>query len=106
MSEAKLEAWLEETRSFAPTKEFAAQANAQPSIYAEAEADPIAYWRTQADRLMWTKSPTKTLEWDLPFARWFSDGTLNASYNCVDRHVEAGKATRSRSTGSPTPKAK
>jgi acetyl-CoA synthetase len=94
MSEAKLEAWLEETRSFEPTKEFAKQANAQPSIYATAEADPIAYWRTQADRLSWTKAPTKTLEWDLPFAKWFSDGTLNASYNCVDRHVEAGKGDK------------
>ena len=94
MSEAKLEAWLEETRSFAPTKEFAKQANAQPSIYAEAQADPVAYWRSQADRLSWTKAPTKTLEWELPFAKWFSDGTLNASYNCVDRHVDAGKGDK------------
>jgi acetyl-CoA synthetase len=94
MSEAKLEAWLDETRSFPPTEEFAKQANAQPSIYADADADPLAYWRTQADRLSWTKEPTKILEWDLPFAKWFSDGTLNASYNCVDRHVEAGKGDK------------
>ena len=90
MTEAKLEAWLEETRSFPPSPEFAKQANAQPSIYADAAADPVAWWRTQADRLAWTTAPTKSLEWDLPFAKWFSDGTLNASYNCVDRHVEAG----------------
>jgi len=94
MSEAKLEAWLEETRSFAPSPEFAKQANAQPSIYAEAEADPVSWWRQQAERLTWAKSPTNTLEWDLPFARWFSDGTLNASYNCVDRHVEAGRGDK------------
>ena len=94
MSEAKLEAWLDETRSFAPSPEFAKQANAQPSIYAEADADPVAWWRLQADRLTWTKSPTNTLEWDLPFARWFSDGTLNASYNCLDRHVEAGRGDK------------
>jgi acetyl-CoA synthetase len=94
MSEAKLEAWLDETRSFPPSEEFAKNANAQPSIYAEAEADPQAYWREQANRLSWTKEPTKTLEWDLPFAKWFSDGTLNASYNCVDRHVEAGKGDK------------
>jgi acetyl-CoA synthetase len=94
MTEAKLEAWLEESRSFPPSKEFAQQANAQPTIYAEAEADPLAYWREQAKRLSWTKEPTKTLEWDLPFAKWFSDGTLNASYNCVDRHVEAGKGDK------------
>src|ERR1700677_5061172 len=94
MSEARLEAWLEETRSFPPSEEFAKQANAQPSIYDEASADPEAYWRKQADRLSWTKAPTKTLEWDLPFAKWFSDGTLNASYNCVDRHVEAGRGDK------------
>ncbi len=94
MSEAKLEAWLDETRSFAPSPEFARQANAQPSIYAEASADPVAWWRLQADRLTCTTSPTQTLEWDLPFAKWFSDGTLNASYNCVDRHVEAGRGDK------------
>ena len=94
MSEAKLEAWLEETRAFAPSAEFAAQANAQPGIYEEADADPAAWWRTQADRLMWDVAPTKTLEWDEPFARWFSDGTLNASVNCVDRHVAAGNGDK------------
>ena len=94
MTEAKLEAWLEETRSFAPSPEFSKQANAQPSIYADAAADPVAWWRTQADRLAWTTAPTKSLEWDLPFAKWFSDGTLNASYTCVDRHVDAGNGDK------------
>jgi acetyl-CoA synthetase len=94
MTEAKLEAWLEETRSFAPSPEFAKQANAQPSIYAEADADPVVFWRKQADRLVWHKEPTKTLEWDIPFAKWFSDGELNASVNCVDRHVAAGKGDK------------
>jgi acetyl-CoA synthetase len=94
MTEAKLEAWLDETRSFAPSPEFAKQANAQPSIYAEAEADPVTWWRRQADRLVWHNEPTNTLEWDLPFAKWFSDGTLNASVNCVDRHVANGKGDK------------
>ena len=94
MTEAKLEAWLDETRSFAPSPDFAKQANAQPSIYDEASKDPVAWWRTQAERLTWTKEPTSTLKWDLPFAEWFSDGTLNASYNCVDRHVEAGRGDK------------
>ena len=94
MSEAKLEAWLEETRSFPPSPEFAKQANAQPSIYAEADADPVAWWRKQAERLQWDHVPTNTLEWDLPFAKWFSDGTLNASVNCVDRHVTAGRGDK------------
>lgn len=94
MTEAKLEAWLDETRSFAPSPEFARQANAQASIYADAEADPVSWWRQQADRLHWHKEPTITLEWDLPFAKWFSDGTLNASVNCVDRHVANGKGDK------------
>lgn len=94
MTEAKLEAWLDETRSFPPSAEFSKQADAQPSIYDEASADPVAWWRAQADQLSWTTPPTKSLEWDLPFAKWFSDGTLNASYNCVDRHVDAGKGDK------------
>ena len=94
MTEAKLEAWLDETRSFAPSAEFANQANAKSSIYDEANADPVTWWRKQADALSWTTSPTKSLEWELPFAKWFSDGTLNASYNCVDRHVEAGRGEK------------
>ncbi len=94
MTEARLEAWLAETRSFAPSAEFTAQANVGPEVYAEADADPVAYWRRQADRLTWTKAPTKTLEWELPFAKWFSDGELNAAYNCVDRHVEAGRGDK------------
>ena len=94
MSESKLEALLDERREFPPSKEFAKQANAQPSIYKEANADPVAWWRKQADRLTWDKAPTKTLEWELPFAKWFSDGTLNASVNCVDRHVANGLGDR------------
>ena len=94
MSEAKLEAWLDETRSFAPSEDFARTANAQPGIYEEAEADPVAWWRKQADRLVWDVVPTKGLEWDLPNAKWFSDGRLNASVNCVDRHVSAGNGDK------------
>ena len=91
MSEINLEAWLHEDRVFPPPLDFARAANAQPGIYEEAQADPVGWWRRQADRLTWDRAPTKTLEWELPFARWFSDGTLNASVNCVDRHVEAGR---------------
>ena len=94
MPEVKLEAWLEETRQFAPSPAFAADANAQPGIYEAAISDPAAWWRTQADRLVWDQPPTQTLEWDSPNARWFSDGTLNASVNCVDRHVDAGRGDK------------
>lgn len=91
MAEAKLEAWLEENRRYAPSPDFSARANAQPGIYELADADPEGWWRQQAERLTWDQTPTKILEWDAPFARWFSDGTLNASVNCVDRHVAAGR---------------
>ena len=94
MTEAKLEAWLDERRAFAPSAEFAAQANAQASIYEEADADPEAWWRNEANRLHWDTAPTKTLEWDLPFAKWFSDGKLNASVTCVDRHVDEGRGDK------------
>ena len=92
MTEAKLEVWLEETRSFAPSPEFSKQANAQPSIYEEAAPDPAAWWRREAIHLTWHNEPTKTLEWDLPFAKRFSDGTINASVNCVARNLESGNS--------------
>ncbi len=94
MTEAKLEAWLDEKRAFAPSAAFVATANAKPSLYDEANADPVAWWRKQAERLTWEKEPTSTLEWDLPFAKWYGDGTLNASVNCVDRHVAAGNGDK------------
>jgi acetyl-CoA synthetase len=94
MTNAKIEAWLEEDRAFAPSAAFAAQANAQPSIYDEAGADPVAWWLRQADRLTWASAPTKSLEWELPNAKWFADGTLNASVSCVDVHVKEGRGNR------------
>ncbi|MDH2902549.1 MAG: AMP-binding protein, partial [Actinomycetota bacterium] len=94
MTEAKIEAWLEEDRAFAPSADFAAQANAQPSIYDEAGADPAAWWLRQAERLTWEIAPTISLKWELPNAQWFADGTLNASVSCVDVHVKEGRGER------------
>lgn len=65
------------------------------SLYEEAEADYEAFWARQARELLtWRKDFTSVLEWDLPFAKWFSDGQLNVSENCLDRHVEAGRGDR------------
>ncbi len=89
-----IEALFTEGRSFPPPAAFAAQANAQPGIHEEAERDYLAWWKSWADRLAWMKPPTKILEWDEPFARWFSDGELNASVNALDRHVAAGRAAK------------
>ena len=81
--EEGLSALLHETRTFAPSEEFAEQANAQPGIYAEAEADPLAFWASQAKRLTWDTPWTEVLEWNLPFAKWFVGGKLNVAVNCV-----------------------
>jgi acetyl-CoA synthetase len=89
-----IEALSQESRRFPPSPEFAAQANAQPGIYEEAERDYLAYWESWARKLEWMKPFTKTLEWDEPFARWFADGELNASVNCLDRHVRAGNGAK------------
>jgi acetyl-CoA synthetase len=79
-----------ETRSFPPSAEFAAQANATEEWYARADEDREAFWAEQADRLTWATKWDKVLEWDAPFAKWFVGGKLNVAVNCVDRHVEAG----------------
>jgi acetyl-CoA synthetase len=93
--EATIEALYAETRTFPPSAEFAAQANFNdPAIYEKAAADPDAFWAEQASTLSWFKPWDTVLEWDPPFAQWFSGGQLNASYNCLDRHVEAGKGDR------------
>jgi acetyl-CoA synthetase len=89
-----LSALLHETRQFPPPGAFAAQANAQPGIYAEAAADPQAWWAEQAERLTWDRHWDQVLQWDLPFAKWFVGGRINAAYNCVDRHVDAGHGDR------------
>jgi acetyl-CoA synthetase len=92
--EEAFEALLHEQRCFPPTPEFAAQANATAETYLEAASDPEAWWAEQARQLEWVTPFTKTLEWDPPQARWFSDGTLNVSVNCLDRHVAAGKGEK------------
>jgi acetyl-CoA synthetase len=94
MSTPAIEALLEESRRFPPPPEFAAQANATPGIYAEAESDPEAFWASWARRLEWIKPFETTLEWNEPFARWFGDGELNVSVNCLDRHVRAGRGEK------------
>ncbi|HEY2702574.1 MAG TPA: acetate--CoA ligase [Candidatus Dormibacteraeota bacterium] len=88
-----IEALLQERRTYPPPDGFAATANVKDDgIYAEAEADREAFWARMArENLSWFKDFDTTLEWDLPFARWFVGGELNVSYNCLDRHVEAGR---------------
>jgi acetyl-CoA synthetase len=88
---------LLEVERFEPPAEFAAKALVgDPGIYAEAAADPEAWWLRQATELLdWQREPSESLdESNPPFYRWFADGQLNVSANCLDRHVAAGLGER------------
>ena len=84
----------QENRRFPPSPEFAAQANAKPDLYERAESDRLAFWEEQARELTWDKPWDQVLEWNPPYAKWFSGGKINASVNALDRHVAAGRGER------------
>jgi acetyl-CoA synthetase len=86
-----IDALLSEDRTFPPDPAFRERAIASdPSIYDRARSDPEAFWAEQAERLAWFSKWDTVMEWNPPWVQWFVGGTLNASYNCLDRHVEAG----------------
>ena len=88
-----IEALFAERRTFPPSEEFKRQANwNDPEIYNRATIDPSSFWATQAERLDWFERWNSVLDWDekRKVARWFDGGKLNASYNCLDRHVQSG----------------
>ncbi len=83
---------LREERKFEPPADLAAHANVTAAAYDEASADRLGFWEAQAQRLSWSKPWDTVLDWsNPPFAKWFVGGQLNMAYNCVDRHVEAGR---------------
>ncbi|MFH1603692.1 MAG: acetyl-coenzyme A synthetase N-terminal domain-containing protein, partial [Pseudomonadota bacterium] len=93
---AQIESVLNETRVFPPSEQFVEQANvpgmaAYQALCDEAERDFEGFWgRLATENLTWKKSFTKVLdESNAPFFKWFHDGELNASYNCLDRHLKA-----------------
>jgi acetyl-CoA synthetase len=85
---AAIETMFEEVRRYPPPPDFAAQANAQQSLY---ELDFEELWAKEAERLTWFEPWTTLLEWEPPYAKWYVGGKLNVCFNCVDRHVEAGQ---------------
>jgi acetyl-CoA synthetase len=93
--ERQLNELLEQERFEVP-EEFRANALITDlSVHEEAAKDPAAWWLRQADALHWFTQPQQALNDDNPpFFKWFEDGTINASYNCLDRHVEAGLGDR------------
>ena len=96
MSEPTLDALLQEDRTFPPPASFVASSLVSDRrMNDEADADWESFWARQArDLVTWSKPFSKVLEWELPFAKWFEDGELNVSVNCLDRHVEAGLGDR------------
>ncbi len=96
MSHPLIENYLHEERVFAPSEAFRAQANASTrELWDQADADFEGFWAAQARRFVtWFQDFDTTLDWQLPDAKWFVEGTLNVSYNCVDRHVEAGRGDK------------
>jgi len=83
-----IEALLLEKRQFPPPKAFREQANVRdPSVYRKADRDFQKFWAGFARELSWYKTWKRVLEWKPPYAKWFVGGKLNASVNCLDRHV-------------------
>jgi acetyl-CoA synthetase len=83
-----------EDRHFPPSAQFVAQANFKADIYATADADRLAFWESQARELTWDQPWSAVLDWQVPYAKWFVGGKLNASVNALDRHVAAGRGNR------------
>jgi acetyl-CoA synthetase len=93
--ERDLEVLLKTEDRFPPPPDFTAQANASdPAIYDEAERDFEAWWEKWAGELDWFEPWQTVLEWNPPWAKWFQEGKLNVSHNCLDRHVEAGNGDK------------
>ncbi len=84
-----LENLLQEERTFPPSDDFAAQANARSGVHEEAAGDYLSFWKKQAlGRISWFKEPSEVLdESNPPFYKWFKDGELNLTFNCLDRHL-------------------
>ncbi|MDP6963874.1 MAG: acetyl-coenzyme A synthetase N-terminal domain-containing protein, partial [Planctomycetota bacterium] len=96
MSKSKtIDTLLNENRHFAPSEEFVAQANinSQQEVD-EAHKDWQAWWANWAKQLQWDREWDTVLDWQPPVAKWFDGGQLNASVQCLDRHVDAGNGQR------------
>ena len=97
MSDSTIESVLQEQRVFEPPAAFSESARipsmeAYQKLYDEAAADPAAFWAKLAEQeLDWFEKWDTVLDWQPPFAKWFSGGKINISYNCLDRHLKTDK---------------
>ena len=94
-----IESVLQEQRLFPPPPEFSAKAHIKSleeyeRIYNLSVENPEKFWGDIAKELHWFKPWNRVLEWNAPWAKWFIGGEINLSYNCLDRHVLAGKGTK------------
>src|SRR5215208_7481163 len=88
MADADIDVLLQENRRFAPPADFAREALvADQGVYQYAARDPEGYWAEMAEQLEWFRRWDRVLDWQPPRANWFAGGTINASVNCLDRHV-------------------
>jgi acetyl-CoA synthetase len=90
---------LKEGRRFPPPADFAAQAHIRSlaeyeQLWQQARDNPEAFWGQQAEQLSWFKHWDQVLVWNEPHAQWFAGGKLNASYNCIDRHLSDGRKNK------------
>ena len=97
--QTNIESTLTETRVFEPSDDFVSQAHVQgfenyQRLCAEADASPEKFWAGIASELHWFKPWDKVLEWEPPFAKWFSGGELNLAYNCLDRHLSGPRRNK------------
>jgi acetyl-CoA synthetase len=91
----EIDALLKEDRAFPPPESFTAQAHVRDErIYEEAARDPERFWETFARELEWSAPWNKVLEWNPPHAKWFVGGKINASVNCVDRHLKGPRRNK------------
>ncbi|HSI98443.1 MAG TPA: AMP-binding protein, partial [Gaiellaceae bacterium] len=92
MGEKAIRTLFLEDRRYPPLPDFAEHANAKPDIY---EVPFDEFWEREGrERVTWFEPFSSLLEWELPYARWYVEGKLNVAYNCLDRHVDAGRGDR------------
>ena len=91
----EIDALLDESRRFPPSDDWRKRARINdPGVYARAAADPEAFWAGFASELEWMRPWDRVLDWQPPHAQWFVGGQLNASVNCLDRHVRTSRRNK------------
>ena len=92
---SEIDALLHENRKFPPPAEFRRNAVVKDrAAYQRASKDPESFWAEQAEQLHWFKRWTTICEWKPPHSKWFVGGTLNVSYNCIDRHIDSARRNK------------